>query len=202
MLVVVTTGCVGWVALKWLQFTRIPCQSVGGMELAQLLVRYRGDLGKMVVSLNATYGHAPLKVFLFGVVRLILVSSPGMQELSPTPKGTFYAMLRVFFGRNLITLNHEAHRRHRRVMSQGFSVNALNAVIPSINRHAERLVKAWGPLKEVNVEEWMTRVRRRPTQPPPNAVIHAHAPLAGGVVTPPAVTRHHHNLWTQVVVMA
>ena len=54
MLVVVTTGCVGWVALKWLQFTRIPCQSVGGMELAQLLVRYRGDLGKMVVSLNAT----------------------------------------------------------------------------------------------------------------------------------------------------
>ena len=144
---------------RLVEFNRIPCEAPGALEMLTLFVRHRGDLGKIVVALNDSHGYAPLKFMAgFGLVRVILVSSPAMRTLGKLPKGSWYYMLNVLFGDNLITLNHERHRRHRRALSHGFSFNKLYAVLPSLNRHADALVGAWRGQKTVEVEEWMTKV--------------------------------------------
>jgi len=59
----------------------------------------------------------------------------------------------------LITLNHDEHRRHRRLLSHGFSMTSLYRFLPAFDRHARHLVKAWEAYPVVeSVHDWMTRV--------------------------------------------
>lgn len=97
-------------------------------------------------------------MFAFGIVRLIVVSSPDMWKLQKLPKGKWYYMLNVLFGDNLITMNDASHRNHRQVMSHFTSRSVLHATLPSLNHHANRLVDEWRKHPHIELEEWMTRV--------------------------------------------
>merc|ERR1719277_1528353 len=108
------------------------------------MLRYSGDVGKLLMELVHKNGWGPMKLhYCGGLVKLAIVSSPDMQKLSKMPKGKFYALLNVMFGDNLITLNHQEHRRHRQLLSKGFSFSALYSFLPAFDMHAQRLVDAW-----------------------------------------------------------
>lgn len=153
-----------WQLVRYMQrvreFSQISCDEPSLLEMGSVFFKTGGDIGKVLLETARKHGHRPLKLrFCGGHVNLMIASSPGMYELSPLPKGKWYAMLHVLFGRNsLITLNHDGHKRHRRLLSHGFSMGQLQGFIPAFERHATNLVKAWKGQKTIDLHDWMTRV--------------------------------------------
>jgi cytochrome P450 len=141
------------------EFAKIDAIAPSKMELLRHLWQSGGDVGKFLTSLVHENGYKPIKLhFLGGGIRLMLVSSPGIYELTHFPKGKYYAMLNVLFGDNLITLNNPEHHRHRQFLSRGFSFGTLYGFIPAFDRHARSLVDAWEGQGVVEMHEWMTKV--------------------------------------------
>lgn len=163
-------GCAGagtlgaWLLYRYVQrvreFNQIACQEPSLLMMGRSMLATGGDLGKTFIALFRKYGNAPKKLrFMGGGINLMIISSPGMDQLSPMPKGKWYAMIHVLFGsQNLITLNHDEHKRHRRLLSHGFSMGVLHGFIPAFDRHTKNLVKAWQDLHTVDLHQWMTRV--------------------------------------------
>merc|ERR1719498_2208203 len=138
-----------WQLVRYMQrvreFSQISCDEPSLLEMGSVFLRTGGDIGKVLLEMARKHEYRPLELrFVGGYVNLMIASSPGMYELSPLPKGQWYAMLHVLFGRNsLITLNHDEHRRHRRLLSHGFSMTSLQGFLPAFERHARNLVRAW-----------------------------------------------------------
>jgi hypothetical protein len=147
------------------QFDRIdafePYKEEGGWLIGNgvaLAKSTDGDLQKAVLGLIKERGHGPIKIRIPGMGAAVIFSSPEVQKLSPLPKGFGYDSVKVLFGANLVTLNHEAHKNHRRTLSKGFSLSALYALVPAFHRHSCNLLNALQKESEINAHEWMVKV--------------------------------------------
>jgi cytochrome P450 len=138
-----------------------PCKEQGGWLIGNgvaLAKSTDGDLQKAVLGLIKERGHGPIKIRIPGMGGAVIFSTPEVQKLSPLPKGMGYDSVKVLFGANLVTLNHEAHKYHRRIISKGFSQSALYALVPAFHQHSCNLVDALQKKSEINAHEWMVRV--------------------------------------------
>merc|ERR1712107_496344 len=90
----VTGGLVLWRTIRsYMEFRQIPCVAPGSFEMLGHMLRYSGDVGKLLIELVNKNGYAPMKLhYGGGLVKLAIVSSPDMQKFSKMPKGKFYAL--------------------------------------------------------------------------------------------------------------
>ena len=107
----------------------------------------------------------PIKVRVPVLGGAIVVQDPEVSKVSSMPKSAGYEAPEILFGGpSLLTLNHDTHKAHRRIMSKGFSLSNLYSLVPAFHRHGCEFNEAIKRQLEsdsqhlFDIHDWMVKV--------------------------------------------
>jgi cytochrome P450 len=103
-----------------------------------------------------------------GARRIIPYSSSALAYFLNSPNYIKSArtnyLVKAMIGDGILTAEHEAHRRQRRILTPAFGVPHIREITPHFWTKGHQLVEAWKPIVEsqpsegIDVTKWLNRV--------------------------------------------